>query len=81
MLDVAKKMLGCRASAGFRDDDVAAQLRRRLEQSAAGSHGYAYNPDSDAGLRAGSINRRRVHAGGYGRDPSQYGELRVFRPR
>jgi hypothetical protein len=30
MLDVAKKMLGSRASAGVRDDDAVAQLRRQL---------------------------------------------------
>jgi hypothetical protein len=81
MLDVEKKMLGCSTGAGFRDDDVAAELRRQFEQSGAGSHGYACDPDSDAGLRAGSVNRSRMHASDYGSNSTQYERFRVFRPR
>ena len=58
MLDVAKKMLDCRAGTGFRDDDAAAQLRRQLEHLDAVSHRHADNPYSDAGLR------RRLHQTG-----------------
>ena len=81
MLDVAKKMLGCRAGAGFRYDDVADELRQQLLlQLGAGAHVYPDNPDSDAGLRASSVNRGGVHAGDYGRNSAQYEKLRVLRP-
>jgi len=70
MLDVAKKMLGCRAGAGFCDDNAIAQLRRQLEYRAPVSYRDADNPDPVADLRAGSIERGRLYAGDYRRDSS-----------
>jgi len=57
MLDVAEKMLGSRASTGFRDDNAVAQLRRQLDHHPPGSDGYTDNPDRDTNLRAGSVER------------------------
>jgi hypothetical protein len=54
-------------------------LRWQLEQFHGGRHGYPDNPDSSAGLRSGSINRGRVHAGDYGRNSSRYARLSLTR--
>lgn len=81
MLDVAKKMLSCRAGAGVRDDDTAAQLWRQLEQSDSDSNGHSDNPDSGAGLRAVPLKRGCVHTGNYGRDSSEHDGLPVLGPR
>jgi len=65
MLDVDEKMFGDRAGAGFRDDGIAAELRRQLDQLGSGGHLDADNADSDTDLRSAAV-KRRLHAIGIG---------------
>jgi hypothetical protein len=57
MLDVAEEMFGYRAGAGFRDDDAAAELRRRHEHDSSGSDLDSYNSGSGPYLYAESSNK------------------------
>ncbi|HEY2525349.1 MAG TPA: hypothetical protein VGI29_09850 [Candidatus Binataceae bacterium] len=61
MLDVDKKMHGCRAGAGIRDDGIAAKLREQFDQLGSGCDRHSDNPDSDTDLRSVAI-KRPLHA-------------------
>jgi hypothetical protein len=68
MLDVAKKTADYRSRTRVRHayDNAAAELRQQFQHLESSCHFHADNADCDAGLRASSIDRSRVHTGNLG---------------